>query len=84
MIQHISVSADISKENAERAYHAVFEFIHRSLKKNEPVFIPEFGRFYVAARGARVVRLPNGEPFKVKSKKVPLFNAYKRLKDSTN
>ena len=84
IIQRICTTADITHDSAEKAYQALLDYICQRLKCNETVYIPDFGRFAVAKRSARLARLPNGELIKVKSKKVATFRAYKHLKDAVN
>jgi nucleoid DNA-binding protein len=83
-IDYIASMAEIDKETASKAYNAFLAFAVQSLKKNESVYLPDFGVFTVEKRNARTVRLPNGTVVKVRSKKVAKFNAYKHLRDAVN
>lgn len=85
MIEHIAVSADISKAAAERALDAAIEGIAKSLSKGDMVTLVGFGTFYVGDRAARNGRNPRtGGEIKIAAAKVPKFRAGKALKDALN
>jgi len=85
MIEHIAVSADISKAAAERALDAAIDGITKSLGKGDMVTLVGFGTFYVGDRAARSGRNPRtGGEIKIAAAKVPKFRAGKALKDALN
>ena len=85
MIEHIAVSADISKAAAERALDAAIEGITQTLGKGDMVTLVGFGTFYVGERAARSGRNPRtGGEIKIAAAKVPKFRAGKALKDALN
>lgn len=84
VIEHIAATSEIERATAEKAYNAFLAYIEQSLKKNETVYLPDFGSFSVGKRSARMGKLPNGTVIKIRSKKVAKFSAYKHLRDAVN
>ena len=85
IIDHISVSADISKAAAGRALEATVSAIKMAMKKGGMVTLVGFGTFYVGKRAARSGRNPRtGASIKIKAARVPKFRAGKALKDAVN
>lgn len=85
MIEHIAVSADISKAAATRALEAFTDGVTRNLKRGGSVQLTGFGTFSVAKRAARIGRNPRtGGELKIKARKAPTFKPGKGLKDALN
>ena len=85
LVEHIAMSADISKAAAARSLDAMIDAVKTTLKKNQSVTLVGFGTFSVGQRAARSGRNPRtGEVIKIKSAKVPKFKAGKALKDAVN
>ncbi len=85
LIEHIHISADISKAAANRALEAVIDAVKTTLKKGNDVSLVGFGTFAVAKRAARVGRNPRtGAAIKIKAAKIPKFRPGKALKDALN
>lgn len=85
LVDHIAEQAEISRAAAERALNAVTGAVQSTLRKGDSVTLVGFGTFSVAKRAARTGRNPrNGEPVKIKARKVPKFSAGKALKDALN
>jgi DNA-binding protein HU-beta len=85
LIDHIAVSADLSKAAATRAIDAMITGVKTTLKKNGTVTLVGFGTFSVGKRAARTGRNPRtGDEIKIKAAKVPKFKPGKALKDAVN
>jgi len=85
LIDHIALTADISKATAARALEAAIEAVQGTLKKGGSVSLVGFGTFAVGKRAARVGRNPRtGATIKIKAAKVPKFRPGKALKDALN
>ena len=85
LIEHIAVSAEISRSAAERAVDAMVVAVKASLKKGDEVTLVGFGTFYAARREARAGRNPRtGEALSIKAARIPRFRAGKALKDAIN
>lgn len=85
LIEHIAVSADISKAAASRALESMIDGVKKTLKKGGSVSLVGFGTFAVTKRAARTGRNPRtGTAIKIKAAKVPKFRPGKGLKDAIN
>ena len=85
MIEHIALSADISKAAAERALDAAIDGITKTLRQGGTVTLVGFGAFHVGERAARTGRNPQtGAAIEIAAAKVPKFRAGKALKDAIN
>ena len=85
LIDHIAVSADLSKAAATRAIDAMITGVKTTLNKNGTVTLVGFGTFSVGKRAARTGRNPRtGDEIKIKAAKVPKFKPGKALKDAVN
>jgi len=83
MVDHIAVTADISKAAATRALDAMVEAVKATLKKNGSVTLVGFGTFRVSKRAARAGRNPRTkQPIKIPATRVPKFAPGKALKDA--
>ena len=85
LIEHIAITADISKAASGRALDAIISAVKSTLKKGNSVSIVGFGTFAVTKRAARAGRNPRtNEAIKIKAAKVPKFRPGKGLKDAIN
>jgi DNA-binding protein HU-beta len=85
LIEHIAVTADISKASAARALDAVLGAVTDTLAKGEAVSLVGFGTFAVSERAEREGINPRTkEAITIKASKVPKFKAGKALKDAVN
>ena len=85
LIEHIAVTADISKAASGRALDAIILAVKTTLKKGNSVSIVGFGTFAVTKRAARAGRNPRtNEAIKIKAAKVPKFRPGKGLKEAIN
>lgn len=85
LIEEIAKKAKLKKNEASQALDAVFQIIKESLKKDEPVAIPGFGKFTVSKRKAMKGRNPRtGDPIDIPAKNVPSFTALGALKEAVN
>ena len=68
LIEHIAVTADISKAASGRALDAIILAVKTTLKKGNSVSIVGFGTFAVTKRAARAGRNPRtNEAIKIKA-----------------
>ena len=85
LIDHIAITADISKAAAARALDAVIGGVTAALQKDDSVTLVGFGTFSVSERAERTGRNPRTkEAIKIDAAKVPKFKAGKALKDAVN
>ncbi len=80
-VDKVASEAGLSKKDAGAAVEAVLGTIESELKSGGEVSFTGFGKFHVAARGAREGRNPRtGESMKIAATKVPRFTAGSGLK----
>ena len=80
-VDRVASAANLSKKDAAAAVDAVLRTIEDTLRSGEDVSFTGFGKFHVAARGAREGRNPRtGETMKIAATKVPRFTAGSGLK----
>lgn len=85
LITQISINADISKLDAERALNSLTSTVSEALSDGQDVILTGFGSFKVSKRAARTGRNPQtGETIQIASANVPGFKAGKALKDACN
>jgi DNA-binding protein HU-beta len=85
LIEEIAKQAKLKKDDARQALEAVFQIITESLKKDEPVAIPGFGKFTVRKRKAMKGRNPStGDPIDIPNTKLPSLSASRVLKKAFN
>jgi DNA-binding protein HU-beta len=85
LIEEIAKRAKLKKGEARQALDAVFQIITESLKKDEPVAIPGFGKFTVRKRKAMKGRNPStGDPIDIPNTKLPSLSASRVLKKAFN
>ena len=80
-VDQVAQEAGLSKKDAAAAVDAVLGTIESTLKSGGEVTFTGFGKFHVAARGAREGRNPRtGESMQIAASKVPRFTAGSGLK----
>ena len=80
-VEKVAATSGLSKKDAGAAVDAFLSTIESALKSGEDVTFTGFGKFHVAARGAREGRNPRtGESMKIAATKVPRFTAGSGLK----
>ena len=85
LIEEIAKQAKLKKDEAKQALDAVFQIITESLKNDEPVAIPGFGKFTVRKRKAMKGRDPRtGDPIDIPATKLPSLVASSVLKKVVN
>ncbi|MDP4151927.1 MAG: HU family DNA-binding protein [Bacillota bacterium] len=83
LIAAIAEDAEISKKDAEKALNAFTDIVEKALKKGDKIQLVGFGSFEVKVRAARTGRNPQTkEDIQIPEKKLPVFKAGKKLKDS--
>ena len=85
LIQKLSDTTGLAKNDAAKAVDGVFDLIAATLKAGEEVRLTGFGVFVVATRAGGKGRNPQtGEEITIKPSKQPRFRPGKQLKDSLN
>jgi len=80
-VDKVAQEAGLSKKDAAAAVDAVLGTIESTLKGGGEITFTGFGKFHVAARGAREGRNPRtGESMQIAAKSVPKFSAGAELK----
>ena len=80
-VDKVAQEAGLSKKDAAAAVDAVLGTIESTLKGGGEITFTGFGKFHVAARGAREGRNPRtGESMQIAASKVPRFTAGSGLK----
>ena len=83
LVDAVSDSSGLKKNEAEHAVDAVFNAITAALKNGDEVRIVGFGTFAVSMRAASEGRNPRtGEKIAIPASKQPKFRAGKGLKDA--
>ena len=83
LIEEIAKQAKLKKNEASQALDAVFQIITESLKKDEAIYLPSFGKFKLTKRAAMKGRNPrNGDPIDIPAKNLPSFIAGSALKEA--
>ncbi|HEX4272701.1 MAG TPA: HU family DNA-binding protein [Rhizomicrobium sp.] len=85
LIQKLSDTTGLPKNDAAKAVDGVFDIIAATLKEGDEVRLTGFGVFVVATRAGGKGRNPQtGEEITIKPSRQPRFRAGKQLKDSLN
>jgi DNA-binding protein HU-beta len=80
LVNKMAEDAGITKVAAGIALDSFFNSVGEVLRTDERLTIVGFGTFYVSRQAARKGRNPfNGEPLKIKARKVARFRAGKEL-----
>jgi len=84
-VDQVAAESDLGKNEASVAVDAVLTVIEETLTRGGEVNFTGFGKFSVAARGAREgVNPQTGKKIKIKASKVPRFSAGSTLKKAVN
>jgi len=84
-VDQVAAESDLGKNEASVAVDAVLTVIEETLTRGGEVNFTGFGKFSVAARGAREgVNPQTGAKIKIKASKVPRFSAGSTLKKAVN
>ena len=76
LIEQVADRAEIKRSEAEAAVNALTEVVKETLQRGGDVAITGFGKFSVAARGARQgVNPQTGERIQIAASKAPKFSA---------
>ncbi|MBV8976163.1 MAG: HU family DNA-binding protein [Alphaproteobacteria bacterium] len=85
LIQKLSDTTGLAKNDAMKAVEGVFSLIEQALKAGDEVRLTGFGVFAVAQRAGGKGRNPQtGEEITIKPSKQPRFRPGKQLKDALN
>jgi DNA-binding protein HU-beta len=85
LAEQIAEKANLSRREAESAVDAALTTIEEQLARGGEISLTGFGKFHVAARGARQGRNPQtGETIQIKAARVPRFSAGSKLKEVVN
>ena len=85
LIQKLSDTTGLPKNDAAKAVDGVFDIIAATLKAGDEVRLTGFGVFVVSARAGGKGRNPQtGEEITIKASKAARFRAGKPLKDALN
>jgi DNA-binding protein HU-beta len=85
LVEQIAQKADLSRRDAESAVEATLKTIEEQLANGGEISLTGFGKFHVAARGARQGRNPQtGATIQIAASKVPRFSAGSKLKQTVN
>jgi DNA-binding protein HU-beta len=83
LVDQVADRAELTKHDAGRAVDAVLATVEDALHRGSEVALPGFGRFHVAARGARQgVNPRTGERIQIAASRVPRFTAGSSLKSA--
>ena len=85
LIEHMAVSAGISKASAQKALESFLEATSESLQKGNKVSLSGFGSWSVYERAAHMGRNPKtSEPLAIPAKNRIKFKASSQLTNSLN
>jgi len=85
LIEHMAVSAGVTKAAAQKALEAFLEKTSESLQNGNKVSLPGFGTWSVYERSARMGRNPKtNEPLAIPAKNVLKFKASTQLTKNLN
>ena len=83
LVDQVADRSDLTKVQAARAIDAVLDTVQDTLRRGSEVTLSGFGRFHVAARGARQgVNPRTGERIQIAAARVPRFTAGSGLKSA--
>ena len=85
LTEQLAQKAQIAKIKAAQHVNIIMETIQEALTKGDKVTISDFGTFTVSQRRQFKGHNPkNGKEIQVPSRRIPVFRAGKRLKESLN
>jgi DNA-binding protein HU-beta len=82
LVEELSKVGDVTKKQAEQIMEGLVSTIVKSVKKGDPVKIPDLGTFRKVQSKARMGRNPQtGEPVKIPARKKVRFSVAKSFKE---
>ena len=85
LIKAAAEKCDLPQANVNKVFDAILETITDSLKNQQEVNLPGFGKFKVSQRAARKGRNPQtGAEINIAAATIPSFSAGKSLKEAVN
>jgi len=82
LVERLAKAGDVTKKQAQALMEGLVTTIVGSVKKGEPVKIPDLGTFKKAQSKARVGRNPQtGEPVNIPARKKVRFSVAKSFKE---
>jgi DNA-binding protein HU-beta len=83
LIAKLADQTELSKKQVESVLTSLVETIRKSVKKSDPVKIPDLGGWRLRSMKARMGRNPqSGEPIKIPARKKVGFTVAKSFKES--
>ena len=83
LVQKLADSAGVSKKEAGAMLQGLVDTVVKSVKKGDPVKIPDLGTFRKVHSKARMGRNPQtGEPVKIPARKKVRFTVAKSFKEA--
>jgi DNA-binding protein HU-beta len=83
LIAKLADQTELSKKQVESVLTSLVETIRKSVKKSDPVKIPDLGGWRLRSMKARMGRNPQtGEPIKIPARKKVGFTVAKSFKES--
>lgn len=83
LVEQMSIKAEITKKDAEKALKAFEETVTEELANGGKVQLVGFGTFETTERKPRIGRNPKtNEEIQIEGKKAPKFKSGKQLKDA--
>jgi DNA-binding protein HU-beta len=83
LIGKLAEETDLSKKQVEAVLTTLVDTVRKSVKKGEPVKIPDLGGWRLRSMKARMGRNPQtGEPIKIPARKKVGFTVAKSFKQS--
>jgi DNA-binding protein HU-beta len=85
LVEAIAQDSGLSNADARKAVESFISTVQSTLTQGDEIALTGFGKFSVAARGARTGRNPQtGEEVQIKASKAPKFTAGAALKNAVN
>lgn len=82
LVDRVAEAADVTKKDAQAAIEATFDTLHKLVKDETKVTLPDLGTFGADTKPERKTYSPHhGKYMMVPKKRVVTFNASKSLKD---
>ncbi|MBX3025734.1 HU family DNA-binding protein [bacterium] len=82
LIERLAKAGDVTKKQAQQILEGLVSTVVSSVKKGDPVKIPDLGTFRKAQSKARMGRNPQtGEPVKIPARKKVRFTVAKSFKE---
>ena len=85
LVKEVAKKAKVSQKATADILAATLETIQKTVSKGKKVTLVGFGTFEARKRAARTGRNPQtGKEIQIPAKKVPVFSAGKKFKESVN